>query len=209
MTFRQLSGVIKKADLYSSVDSVIDFLQIRAPFNSIDVARRLKIDIIYAPFKTKALGGALINACSPAVIILNSNRTEKAQNHDCMHEMMHYFFHPVKEIALSYDGVTQCRSRIEEMQANEGAAQALMPWQQFVPDCVNASGDVPLLSQKYGVTESSVKWRITNLWREIRAFDVHRDIQRIHIQNFSKSDLRLIEQKLPFTFEAPTIGGYY
>ena len=110
-------------------------------------------------------------------IALNSNRTPDMQNFDCMHEIIHYFFHEVpQQPRICYDGSygrIEQDSRIE-WQANEGAAQFLVPYQDFIPRFLRLLDEPAgtcciqgLLADHYGVTPQVINIRIANLGYEI------------------------------------------
>ena len=107
-----------------------------------------------------------------SAIVLGAGRNERSQKFILCHELIHYYLHPGR-------GRTLCRldeqNDILEWQANEGAAQLLIPWQDFLPrikarrsalrtDKARVFAD---LAKFYDVSGQMVRFRIGTLSDEI------------------------------------------
>jgi Zn-dependent peptidase ImmA (M78 family) len=169
-----------KLDLYQSVDDLIDLMGISLtggsfPLKSLDLAYRFchnfSLEII--PFPSTKICGILCRDDNRTEIALNERRDKIMQNFDCMHELIHYFFHdgPVFNCA-------EKSNRSIEWQANEGAAQALVPYQLFIPEYVsrmkscsrNQCNTIIIhsdLAELFNVTTVVIRNRINSLEYEI------------------------------------------
>jgi hypothetical protein len=79
-----------------------------------------------------------------------------------MHELCHYWLHPAGE-HLCYDSNFIMQNKGIEWQANEGAAQALMPEKLFLQMYIYFSGDINKLSDYFIVSKTAVEYRVSNL----------------------------------------------
>lgn len=157
---------ITKNSLNAAVDKKMNELGITIsdyPVNSRDIACRLGIEIIEHKFKSIMICGILYKGTHKSTIILNSLRSLKGQNFDCMHELIHYWYHE--------NGDYLCLERNNrlnmEWQANEGAAQALMPQKLFITRFLQYGGSPGILSELFKVGESAVVFRALNLRNKI------------------------------------------
>ena len=126
-----------KRDLYKSVDrfrtkysfSVSDPIDI-----PLLIERSKHICVEYANLKTPGLCGLAMVGDIEDTIVLNSNRTKTEQRFDCSHELIHLYLHRCVE--RSFNCFTAPRSKQNsflEWQANEGAAEMLVPYRDFIP----------------------------------------------------------------------------
>lgn len=93
-----------------------------------------RVDLEYLDFKTPGLCGLAMVGESKDTIVLNSNRTRTEQRFDCGHELMHLYLH--RHLESNFNCFTTQKSNQNsflEWQANEGAAQLLVPFQDFIP----------------------------------------------------------------------------
>lgn len=172
MTFQRY---ISKNDLYDTVDKKIRSLGItynNYPINSISLAKGIKDNIIieYHKFKSFSICGMLYKGDNISTIYLNSLRSGKGHNFDCMHELMHYWFHDSQDIICCDKSISQHKGR--EWQANEAAAQALMPVELFLQKYHEYSGNISKLSDFFNVGETSIEYRIKNLKNEISKYPI-------------------------------------
>ncbi|MGV8149975.1 MAG: ImmA/IrrE family metallo-endopeptidase [Alkaliphilus sp.] len=120
------------------------------------------LEIHYKKFSNHLIGGICYKGKKNSAILLNTMRSKKGQNFDCMHELIHYWFHPQNEyLNISKNFVHQNRSY--EWQANNGAAIALMPTALFRKKCFEFDGDIEKLSDFFLVGEMAVIFRIENI----------------------------------------------
>lgn len=115
----------------NAVDDIREKLGIRIsdyPINIFDFAKKCtKFYIIEEHFESSSLGGFLINKdlIDLPVIVINSNNSQENKNFALGHELIHFFCHP-KDRTLSASH-KMSTSRVREKQANEGAAELLVP----------------------------------------------------------------------------------
>nr|DAF98360.1 MAG TPA: IrrE protein [Siphoviridae sp. ctnNB1] len=201
-----MSAYIDKESLYKRVQNIRNQLKITFndyPIDSQYLCREsLGKKIGYAPFKTPALRGiASLDKSNPKndVILLNKFRSKVEQNFDCAHEFIHTVAHRKLQDRTSFscfETVTKKQDPFIEWQANEGAAELLVPYKDFIPTYITLSqknarnwyGTPPLkeLSERYNVTETVIQNRISSLNYEIYQYMEHGDINRIEILSQNK-----------------------
>lgn len=186
---------LSKQDLYTLIDYIRDSFKInvKEPFN---VPRFFKDNfqdiIIYEPhkFNDTKIGGFLIKNKFPnkSYIITNSSKEPISTIFDFTHEMMHFLLHP--EDRKYYISSSLCDIDNFEWQANEGAAELLVPYKRFIPHFVNNIKNcnskkdyidlLMYLSNKYVVSTAILEYRITGLKYEIRQYEKGVPIDKIH-----------------------------
>lgn len=136
----------------------------------------LNLEIVEKDLVDDGIYGILYRGKNTTRIALNSRRSYYGKNFDCMHELMHYWFHGNEYFFCNHDQKNHL-----EWQANEGAAQFLMPYQSFIPNYsllhdefyVRFSPDVAYdmligrLAAQYLVGKTAVQYRINGLLQEI------------------------------------------
>lgn len=137
-------------------------------------------------------------------VVIDCKRTPEEQNFHCMHEIMHHVFHRNRSTKSysSYDTTQADQDPFIEWQANEGAAQFLLPYQRFIPDYIQVSKKlahkafsqlrvIEILSDKYFVSEKVISNRIDSLNYEIYQVLNNADIAKVRL--CSKAYLTSIE----------------
>lgn len=205
-----MSVYIDKASLYRRIQNVRNQLRITHqdyPLDSLQLCSKvLEKKIGYAPFKAPALRGmAAIDKSNHKndVILLNSARTKIEQNFDCAHEIIHTIAHrnlPGITSFNCFETVGKKQDPFIEWQANEGAAELLVPYKHFIPIYVNLSRKYARnfnktppekeLSTMYNVTEAVISHRINALNYEIYQYLEHGDINNIEILSQAKQQQR-------------------
>lgn len=173
-----------KKDLYTEVDNIRRTYHIPITDASISIrdflARYIPVVVKTLPFDSRYLRGILSfgRGDESDIILLNENRTANEQNFDCTHEFMHLMLHR-SQMPLTFscsDNVNEKQNSYFEWHANEGAAQFLVPYQDFIPRfwdffCyheLNSDFDVRgTLAEHYGVTYQVINNRIESLSYEI------------------------------------------
>ena len=136
----------------------------------------LRPQIRILEFAELRLCGMLYRGEKSTSIGLNARRSVGGRNFDCMHELIHYWYHK----QASFYCIADTDNNVE-WQANEGAAQFLMPYQNFVPNYCHLhdrlysrmqpssahSSLISTLAKNYMVGEMSVQIRIKSLAAEI------------------------------------------
>lgn len=130
-----------KKGLYNLVAQIRDELGLTpntAITNSEEIISQIpviELDII--PIQNPALHGicSFGSGQQADIILLNSNRSNVERNFDCLHEFIHLHEHrgEHKETFYCYDCVSEKQDSFLEWQANEGAAELLVPYQDFIP----------------------------------------------------------------------------
>lgn len=175
-----------KKGLYESVGvfrrAVLGITYQDYPLHPIEVAEskmdNLAIDV--APFRSRTLRGMAViaeNEHENDVILINKHLSPTERNFYCAHELMHLALHRYehgKQFSC-YDDLKPNQNPILEWQANEGAAELLLPYQMLLP--IIKSADLTTekdilsvknkLSRYFGVTLSVVELRLESLKYEL------------------------------------------
>lgn len=109
-----------------------------------------------------------------STMVLNSSRDYLSIKFDCMHELIHYFWHDKKTYKCTFaNGKPQIKSYYE-WEANEGAAEFLIPYKVFIPLFCKlniTSQDIETdLAKHFKLSVSTIKNRINSLEYEIRQY---------------------------------------
>lgn len=175
-----------KESLYREVHRIREYMGLSPNDSMIDIigfcASNFK-DIIMEeiPLKTHGLHGMMIppsKNAEPYIILLNSYRNEIEKRFDYTHELMHIALHKdIKRNFNCFDDPKQAQDRFIEWEANEGAAEFLLPYKLFIPIYVRLSKiharewlnspPTQILSKRFNVTEAVVSNRIRSLNYEI------------------------------------------
>lgn len=173
-----------KRRLYNEVDLLVKRLNVSYadyPLKSKQIAFNYCIDLEIKYIDFDGLCG-ILHRGRKTTMALNSNHDEAQQNFDCMHELIHYFTHRDKNSfqCICADNKSIIQNVSIEWQANEGAAQFLVPYQLFIPKYVDLSrkhahevsgGDVnEELAAYFGVSLAVIETRLKNLNYEIYLF---------------------------------------
>lgn len=174
-----------KVDLYSYVDKIRESFNITLqdyPLSVIDICNTISnLDIYYRDFTSHGFCGTVLMGDKQDTIILNSQRSAREMNFDCAHEAIHLTRHRDKGINsfTCMEQKTYLGSEISffEWEANEGAAELLVPLRRFLPliknniSWIKKPNDVTCfkktLSQIFNVTEAVITFRFESLKYEI------------------------------------------
>ncbi|MCI7300438.1 MAG: ImmA/IrrE family metallo-endopeptidase [Clostridiales Family XIII bacterium] len=205
-----MSSYIDKNSLYKKVQYIRNHLKITYldyPLDSLKLCSEvLGKKMGYAPFKAPALRGIAAidkNDYQNDVILLNSARTKIEQNFDCAHEIIHTIAHrnlPGITSFSCFETVGKKQDPFIEWQANEGAAELLVPYRIFIPlylemsrkyarDFSNTPPEKPL-ARRFRVTEGVIHNRIESLNYEIYQYVQYGDINNIEILSQRKQKER-------------------
>lgn len=201
-----------KARLYSRIDEHRHRLGIKDsdyPLHIKDLCDNSKhIVVKECPFKTHGLRGIATKRTvfdGTDIILLNSNRNENEKNFDCGHELVHLLEHRNAKAQTfhCFERTMPNQNNFMEWQANEGAAELILPYKQFVEEfCTDyyfmsrmgvnlerKAKVLPLLyAQKHKVTESFIVNRIKSLEYEICQYHSGTSIDSLEI--LSKNQLK-------------------
>lgn len=158
-------------------------------YNKCEKEFRLKMDIV--PFTNKLLRGMSIP--KENIIILNSSRTSAERNFDFAHELIHVIKHKYEnhQTFQCVDCFQPTQNLFLEWQANEGAAEMLVPYKAFIPlfcaNVVKCTGfhDYKKLKEElaehFQVPVTVIELRIDNLKYEIQQFEQGCDVNHLCI----------------------------
>lgn len=163
------------------------------PLDIKSLVKRENIEISFTPFKSDSIG-AMLYKDSFSAILVNSNKSPLDQRFDLAHELIHFWFHP-SQTSFSFQK-PHLRDKEKEWQANEGAAELLLPYKDFIPRFVKTAKYVeenyePLeevyneLARFYKVMPIVVDYRIRNLESEILQYINGTPIERIVLNHLS------------------------
>lgn len=197
-----------KETLYCTVNRLKRSLGINSyPVNSKELlqcfCKELRIE--YIPFSTNDICGILYKGDNSTDIGLNTNRTEDQQNFDCMHEGIHYFSHDISYCKCVCSEKIISQEKAIEYQANEGAAQFLVPYELFIPEVADlfcselSSFDIDVmileLAKKYKVSDAVITVRLRSLKYEISQYVHGVPIDKIRILSDSRQKQEGIQVK--------------
>lgn len=135
---------MSKKDLYESVNNLKNKMHVKDfeyPLNIFNICRNrlINIEIGAANFKTNDLRGMAIIAENVRrenhVILVNANKTAEEINYHGTHELMHITIqrNEAGQTFKCYDKVKPTQDSYVEWQANEGAAEFLVPYRILLP----------------------------------------------------------------------------
>lgn len=211
----------EKEMLYRFVDDLKEQLYIPTfihPVNTVEMCKRNnQIDVFSKAFSTPGMCGAAILTNEKDIIMLSSKRSEIEQNFDCTHELIHVTHH--RQCSSYFSCFSEARPQQNsylEWQANEGAAQFLVPYQDFIPRFLRAyaskaSGEdldiIGMLAFHYGVTPQVIRNRIECLSYEIDQYREGKDLMSLQLLSRNQRTNMgihptdyLVLCELPFTF---------
>lgn len=200
LTKKELYDIITEKIIELGLDPFSDDYQI----NSIEIANKIctNLEIEYLDFKERKICGILHKGEHGTFMALNNKRSDKGRNFDCMHEVVHYVMHNNNDFYCNENS-----NNYFEWQANEGAAQFLVPYQIFIPKFVEiyyqlyksyenhydskliTNLTVIHLSWMFNVGEKVIENRIKNLQSEIIQYCDTRSINNIKIVSLTKQGI--------------------
>lgn len=198
-----------KRALYARLEEKLKGLKVfyNFPFNVRQLVEREHIELSFIPFESDSIG-AILYKDSFSAILINANKSSLDQRFDLAHELIHFWFHP-SQTSFSFQK-PHLRDKEKEWQANEGAAELLLPYKDFIPRFVRTAKFVeenyePLeeiyneLSRFYKVAPIVVDYRIRNLESEILQYINGTPIERIILNHLS---VRFDKNKIPVIYRS-------
>lgn len=143
------------------------------------------------PFRQPKLCAMALRGTKCDTIILNGSRTPQEQNFDCAHELIHLTLHRdvEQDCFQCFEGKTPAQDSFLEWQANEGAAELMLPYQMLLPLLKRSrrklrdAGDIRALRRqlaaRFFLTESILRVRLESLKYEISQYLDGVDLDRI------------------------------
>ena len=199
-----------KRVLYTKLEDKLSDSDLRYEF-PLDIkalVRKEAIEVQYYSFDSEAIGAVLVKGEQKSGILVNSNKPAAEQRFDLAHELIHFWFHPAKA-SFSFQN-PQSRDREKEWQANEGAAQLLLPYDDFIPRFIQTARYVEenheppeeiysSLARFYQVLPVVVDYRARNLESEILQYLSGVPIKKVILNHFS---VRFDKNKPPKLFKS-------
>lgn len=149
-------------------------------------------------FDNKGLCGIAMLGDKTDTVILNANRSEREQNFDCGHELMHLSKHRnIGEDCFQCFAIPQPeQNELLEWEANEGSAELLVPYRLILPLVKKAYPSLTNrnaykqfqvdLSWKFGVSMPVIYYRFESLKYEIAQYNAGVSLKDIEILSKSK-----------------------
>jgi len=143
-------------------------------------AQNLGALVKYAPYEDGELAGMLVreNGKNPMIAVNSAhhpNRRRFTIAHECGHLLLHdreVFIDETLSVTRKRDGVSSLAISTEEIEANQFAAEVLMPRKHLLNDIRNLNLDVEddtetvNLAKKYKVSIQAMSYRIFNITSE-------------------------------------------
>ena len=179
---------LKKIGLYNRV------------IDAIHLAQSIPNLVLEKRYFDLRVGGMCCKMDYLSTIYINSKRPEKIQQFDCMHELIHFLFHP-SGLYVSRDN--RDLHRIYDLQANWGAIEAKMPIELFKQKAIELNLNISELSNFFHIGEVAVQNRINKLsWNDhfpgsIQAINKYRVVHKFQekietLWSISSSNVYLI-----------------
>lgn len=182
-----MGNYLSKEQLYHAVDGLRDGFLGPAPVYPLSLPACCErsgsgIALRRIPLRTNGLRGMAVlsrDQEEPDIILLNSNRSEIEQNFDCGHEFIHLSLHRGARVEAfnCFEKVRAQQNHFLEWQANEGAAELLVPYRQLLPLLRDAWPQLgrwqaiaalrEQLAVRFGVSEAVIRFRFESLKYEI------------------------------------------
>lgn len=206
-----MSRINSKAELYQTAAILREKLGLTDPCDAETVLQRIQaqpnVRVAYLPFQSPALRGM----CSPGkpgqedIILLSSRLSDRERGFYAAHEWIHLCCHRNEQKApfRCNDYTTPRQDSYQEWQANEGAAEILMPWQlvlQYIldnpPDLSSRTSLVRLrlqLADRFGVSDQMAAVRLESLRYEIACALSGQPLDSIELLSFHEQQRRGIQ----------------
>lgn len=193
-----------KDDLYKYVAKTKELMGIKSDAVGLDFYRTCshlkKLDVRIVDFKDRSLRG--LSVPKENIILLNSSRNKAERNFDCAHEFMHVTKHKNENFQTfnCFDNLRPQQSPFLEWQANEGAAEMLVPYKMFIPMFCESISNCETYADYYSFLEflscifnvpiAVIELRVDNLKYEIHQYENGCDINHIRLLSNKKQAQR-------------------
>lgn len=161
-------AVMTRGALCRRMDAMRRKYGIRGPFDPYAFARAQGITVTLHRFSDSRLRGILVHTGGRCGVILGAHLTSAGRRVTLAHELVHYELHRGESTATFRDSP-------DEYQADEGAAELLMPYRDFIPRASalrrrylkDPTGALRMLAARYKLDLETVRRRLVSLEREI------------------------------------------
>ena len=193
-----------KDDLYKNVAKTKELMGIKSDAVGLDFYRTCshlkKLDVRIVDFKDRSLRG--LSVPKENIILLNSSRNKAERNFDCAHEFIHVTKHKNENFQTfnCFDNLRPQQSPFLEWQANEGAAEMLVPYKMFIPMFCESISNCETYADYYSFLEflscifnvpiAVIELRVDNLKYEIHQYENGCDINHISLLSNKKQAQR-------------------
>lgn len=173
---------LNKSELYQRVELIRESAP-EGRFNPYALAKSLGIEVEVYEFDSKRFSGMLLRGKHSSKIVLSANRGKAGRRFAAAHELVHYFLHEGENFLCTDENAATAI----EWQANEGAAQLLMPYKEFIlfyeNICLLFLSDegraLRRIAEEFEVSEGMVKTRLQSLAPEIAEYEAGVPIDKI------------------------------
>lgn len=169
-----LSTMVNKAEIERRVDEILRTNKADTiPVDPVTLANKLGIKIHNAQFSDGSLSGMISKRGENIMILVNQRDSDTRKRFTIAHELGHHFLHLMEEDGEFIDETInlfreqlqdgeQRSSKRKEVEANKFASALLMP-KYLVKKEFDRNNDLSYLARKFGVSESSMGYRINEL----------------------------------------------
>ena len=167
-------GGRSRSALYQALDDCRQqlSLSLEQPVDPYRLAVQLGCDVAAHFFECQAVAGMLLQSAKEeppflAVVLLNGARTSQSQRFTLAHEMVHLMLHPRIPQRICRDSAAAEPVPLE-WEANEGAAELLLPYRQMLPllasmSALSPSQKVQRISARFQVSPITARFRLEGL----------------------------------------------
>ncbi len=169
-----------KSSLYEHVSHLREQFHIAPasfPLQLAPLFQQHAICVEHRAFQTPGLCALAFLGEKTDTVVLNDNRSPLEQNFDCGHELIHLTKHRnlKRDYFNCFTTAKPSQSPFLEWEANEGAAELLVPYQVFLPllleesriHCRAPKKIIPSLARQFQVTPAVIECRIGSLQYEL------------------------------------------
>lgn len=166
--------MVNKAEIERKVDTILRENKADSiPVDPVTLANKLGIKIHNAQFSDGSLSGMISKRGENIMILVNQQDSDTRKRFTIAHELGHHFLHLMEEDGEFVDETInlfreqlqdgeQRSGKRKEVEANKFAAALLMP-KYLVKKEFERNNDLSYLAWKFGVSESSMGYRINEL----------------------------------------------
>lgn len=212
-----MRNYLDKPALYAAIDeyrsrwgiSLSDY-----PINTVDLCAEIgRIIVRDAMFFTPGLRGMATKRSSfdsSDIILLNQSRSREERNFDCGHELIHLTLHRTDKTQTfqCFDHSIPTQDAFLEWQANEGAAELIVPYRLLLPMIldemklarrmgIKLKGKAKLFPEcyapRFGVSQAFMSNRIDSLLYEICQYSQGRGLDQLEILSKTQQEKRKVD----------------